>query len=48
MGSAMQTNSAQWTREKRVKMADDVWKDLRVNWVPRVKGSGRDGALNEV
>ena len=27
-------NEKLWTREKRVKMADDVWKDLRVDWVP--------------
>ena len=40
-------NSTQWTRGKRVKMADDSWKDLRENWVPRVKGSGRDGTSNE-
>jgi len=33
---------------KSVKMFDDVWKDLRVHWMPRVKGSGRDGTLNEV
>ena len=41
-------NFDQWTHEKSVKMADDVWKDLRVHWIPRAKGSGRDGALNEV
>ena len=34
--------------EKRVKMADDVGKDLRVHWMPRAKGSGRDGTVNEV
>ena len=41
-------NEKLWTREKRVKMADDVWKDLRVHWIPRAQGRGRDGTLNEV
>jgi len=43
-----QMNSGNGHAKKSVKMADDVWKDLRVDWVPRVKGSGRDGTVNEV
>jgi len=43
-----QMNSGNGHAKKSVKMADDVWKDLRVRWVPMAQGRGRDGASNEV